>query len=67
MFRVCLILALFSGISFAASTLSDSLYRSLFLGRIAEEMRRNIAARHRYRSTLRSCGKLPHRWHDLMT
>ncbi|SEA33154.1 hypothetical protein SAMN02910418_01390 [Bowdeniella nasicola] len=67
MFRVCLILALFFGISFAASTLSDSLYRSLFLGRIAEEMRRNIAARHRYRSTLRSCGKLPHRWHDLMT
>lgn len=66
MFRVCLILALFSGISFAASTLSDSMYRSLFLGRIADEMRRSIAARHRYRSTLRSCGKLPHRWRDIV-
>lgn len=66
MFRVCLILALFSGISFAASTLSDNMYRSLFLGRIADEMRRNIAARHRYRSTLRSCGKLPNRWSDMV-
>lgn len=62
MFRVCLILSLFSGISFAASTLSDEKYRSMFLGGIASEVRRNLAARHRYRTTLRRAGKLPTRW-----
>lgn len=52
MFRVCLILALFSGISFAASMLQDSMYRSLFLDRVSDEVRLNLAARNRYRAVL---------------
>lgn len=67
MFRVCLVLALFSGVSFAASTLMDEKYRGMFLGRVASEVRRNIAARHRYRTTLRAVGKLPDRWDALIT
>lgn len=67
MFRVCLVLALFSGVSFAASTLMDERYRRMFLGRVASEVRRNIAARHRYRTTLRAVGKLPERWDTLIT
>lgn len=51
-FRVCLILALFSGISFAASTTQDAMYRSLFLERIKHEVQRNLAARKRYRATV---------------
>ncbi|MDO5067518.1 MAG: hypothetical protein Q4D96_09595 [Propionibacteriaceae bacterium] len=65
MFRVCLILALFSGVSFAASTLTDELYRTLFLSRVAEEVRRSIAARHRYRTALAAQGKQL-RWHALL-
>lgn len=64
-FRVCLILALFSGISFTASTLQDQLYRSLFLHRVAEEVSRNLAARNRYRSTLIASGRAPQRWSEL--
>lgn len=67
MFRVCLILALFSGVSFAASTLMDEKYRELFLERVAAEVRRNIAARHRYRTTLRTVGRLPSRWQTLVS
>lgn len=67
MFRVCLVLALFSGVSFAASTLMDEKYRGMFLARVASEVRRNIAARHRYRTTLRAVGKLPARWDALLT
>lgn len=52
MFRVCMILALFSGITFAASTLQDERYRRLFLDPVSEEVQRNLAARHRYRATL---------------
>ena len=62
MFRVCLVLALFSGLSFAASTLLDQRYRGVFLGRVADEVRRNLAARHRYRTMLRMHGKAPARW-----
>ncbi|NHB83648.1 hypothetical protein G7085_00165 [Tessaracoccus sp. HDW20] len=61
-FRVCLVLALFSGVSFAASTLQDRLYRTLFLDRVAEDVRRNLAARHRYRATLVQHGRAPQRW-----
>lgn len=66
MFRVCLVLALFSGVSFAASTLMDQRYRGVFLGRVADELRRNLAARHRYRTTLRAHGKAPARWQVLL-
>lgn len=62
MFRVCLILALFSGLSFAASTLTDSMYRELFIARISQEVRRNVAARHCYRRELLAAGELPTRW-----
>lgn len=64
MFRVCLTLALFSGITFAASTLQDPLYRKLFLDPVAEEVQVNLAARHRYRSNLSAprCG----RWQALL-
>lgn len=67
MFRVCLVLSLFSGVSFAASTLMDQKYRSLFLARIAAEVRRNIAARHRYRTVLQQEGKAPARWTMLVS
>ncbi|NLE98617.1 MAG: hypothetical protein GX596_11620 [Propionibacterium sp.] len=66
MFRVCLVLALFSGVSFAASTLLDQRYRGVFLSRVADEVRRNLAARHRYRTTLRAHGKAPARWQVLL-
>ncbi len=66
MFRVCLVLALFSGVSFAASTLMDEMYRGLFLDRVAGEVRRNVAARHCYRTTLRAAGKMPTRWQALV-
>ena len=62
MFRVCLILALFSGISFTASTLQDERYRTLFLDPVAEEVQRNLAARNRYRATLMEQGRAPDRW-----
>lgn len=65
MFRVCLILALFAGVSFAASTLTDELYRKLFLWRVAEEVRRSIAARHRYQTALRSLDR-GFRWRILI-
>lgn len=65
MFRVCLILALFSGVSFAASTLIDDLYRRLFLSRVAREVRRSIAARHRYRTALASQDR-GFRWRSLV-
>lgn len=52
MFRVCMILALFSGITFAASMLQDERYRKMFLTPVSEEVQRNLAARHRYRATL---------------
>lgn len=65
MFRVCLILALFSGISFAASMLQDTRYRTLFLDRVAEDVQRNLAARHRYRMTLKQTGRGPQRWLSL--
>ena len=65
MFRVCMILSLFSGISFAASTLQDSMYRTLFLDRVAEDVHRNLAARHRYRATLVAHGTAPQRWLSL--
>lgn len=66
MFRVCLILALFAGVSFAASTLMDQLYRGLFLDRVAAEVRRNVAARHCYRTTLLAAGKMPTRWQSIV-
>ncbi|MDO5677385.1 MAG: hypothetical protein Q4G35_07740 [Propionibacteriaceae bacterium] len=66
MFRVCVILALFSGISFAASMLQDSMYRSLFLDRVADEVRLNLAARNRYRATLTTEGQAPARWSALV-
>lgn len=66
MFRVCLVLSLFSGVSFAASTLTDPLYRELFVERVSQEVRRNIAARHCYRVELRRSGKLPARWRTLI-
>lgn len=64
-FRVCLILSLFSGISFTASTLQDQLYRSLFLQRVAQEVSRNLGARNRYRATLIASGRAPQRWTEL--
>lgn len=66
MFRVCLILALFSGITFAASTIQDEKYRGMFLGRVSAEVERNLAARHRYRATLTAQGKGPARWQSLV-
>ena len=66
MFRVCMILALFSGITFAASTMQDEKYRDLFLDRIAAEVRRNLVARHRYRATLVEEGRAPSRWELLV-
>lgn len=65
MFRVCLILALFSGVSFAASTLIDDLYRKLFLDRVSEEVRRSIAARHRYQTALANRDRA-FRWRTLV-
>lgn len=66
MFRVCLILALFSGITFAASTIQDAKYRDMFLNRVSDEVQRNLAARHRYRATLLEHGKAPARWQALI-
>lgn len=66
MFRVCMILALFSGITFAASTMQDDKYRELFLDRIAAEVRRNLVARHRYRATLVEEGRAPSSWKALI-
>ena len=66
MFRVCMILALFSGITFAASTMQDAKYRTMFLDSISAEVRRNLAARHRYRATLVKEGRAPSRWETLV-
>ena len=66
MFRVCMILALFSGITFAASTTQDAKYRTLFLDRVSGEVRRNLAARHRYRGTLVAERVAPARWTTLV-
>lgn len=49
MFRVSLILAVFSGLSFAASNATDESYRKIFLAPIIDEMELNLAARHVYR------------------
>lgn len=65
-FRVCLVLALFAGVSFAAATLQDAIYRTMFLDRVADEVRRNLAARHRYRTCLHLAGKMPARWQLLV-
>ncbi len=48
MFRVSMMLAVFSGLSFAASNATDSSYREVFLAPIVDNMERGLAARHRY-------------------
>lgn len=48
MFRVSLILATFSGLSFAASNVTDENYRKIFLDPVIDEMQLNLAARHAY-------------------
>lgn len=48
MFRVSLILAVFSGLSFAASNVTDPNYRRIFLQPVMDEMRRNLAILHVY-------------------
>lgn len=49
MFRVSLILATFSGLSFVASNVTDESYRRVFLGPIIDEMELSLEARHVYR------------------
>ncbi len=48
MFRVSMMLAVFSGLSFAASNATDGNYREMFLAPIVDNMERGLAARHRY-------------------
>lgn len=48
MFRVSLMLAVFSGLSFAASNTTDEQYRKIFLNPIIDEMELNLAVRRVY-------------------
>ncbi|MDO4716873.1 MAG: hypothetical protein Q4B08_04830 [Propionibacteriaceae bacterium] len=50
MFQVSLILATFSGLSFAALNITDESYRDVFLAPIVNEMELNLAARRIYRN-----------------
>lgn len=48
MFRVSLLLSTFSGLSFAASNITDASYRDVFLAPIIDDMERGLAALRRY-------------------
>ncbi|MDO5093553.1 MAG: hypothetical protein Q4D79_09070 [Propionibacteriaceae bacterium] len=48
MFRVSMLLSTFSGLSFAASNITDKSYRDVFLAPIVDDMEKGLAALRRY-------------------
>lgn len=53
LWRVSLLLSTFSGLSFAASNITDDYYKRVFLAPVLDELRVNLAARDAYTATRR--------------